>query len=274
MDAQRSAAKAQDSSVRLGFRGVPRAVRYALLILPPDGRWTAPGGRVLDALRRPRGHRRARGRVVRGGPHHGYALALIAVGDRGHGSRRRARRLAPGGGRAARCSRWPRWRWRSLVDLPDVHETGLIGRTYDAARAEPRCRPVPRARGRLRRAAGAALILMRATGRGVARASAEHAEHLSAASNAPAAGRASARRSKRRGAAPRAMSTFCAYAGQNVDRRDDRLAISTFCASPSRCRCDASCYRIPPVSRNAGPAPQCRKFVPPARPEAARRYQR
>ena len=24
------------------------------------------------------------------------------------------------------------------VDLPDVHETGLIGRTYDAARAEPR----------------------------------------------------------------------------------------------------------------------------------------
>jgi hypothetical protein len=25
-----------------------------------------------------------------------------------------------------------------LVDLPDVHETGLIGRTYDAAVAEPR----------------------------------------------------------------------------------------------------------------------------------------
>ena len=70
------------------------------------------------------------------GPHHGYALAVIAVaivvmslGAVLGGSRPAAVAvlvLALGALAIA-----------VVVDLPDVDETGLIGRTYDAAEAEP-----------------------------------------------------------------------------------------------------------------------------------------
>jgi hypothetical protein len=71
------------------------------------------------------------------GPHHGYAQAVIAVaiavmaaGAALGGSRPAAVAvIALGAGSLAITL---------LVDLPDVHETGLIGRSYEAAVAEPR----------------------------------------------------------------------------------------------------------------------------------------
>src|SRR5215207_7378488 len=46
------------------------------------------------------------------------------------------------------------------VDLPDVHETGLIGRTYDAAQAEPRAGLYLEIAGGCLALAGGALILL------------------------------------------------------------------------------------------------------------------
>jgi hypothetical protein len=46
-----------------------------------------------------------------------------------------------------------------LVDLPDVHETGLIGRAYEAARAEPRAGLYLELAGGCAALIGAALIL-------------------------------------------------------------------------------------------------------------------
>ena len=105
----------------------------------PAGRRGAARRRgVLRALRGPRGGRRARGRDLPRGP----APRLRAGRDRGRRGRRRparrARRLAGGGGGAARARRSRRSAVVLAVDLPDVHETGLVGQTYEAARAEPR----------------------------------------------------------------------------------------------------------------------------------------
>jgi hypothetical protein len=47
-----------------------------------------------------------------------------------------------------------------LVDLPDVHETGLIGRTYDAAVAEPRAGLYLEVAGGCSALLGGALILI------------------------------------------------------------------------------------------------------------------
>ena len=132
---------------------MPQALRYALLILPLTGAGllvaaefsTLYDVRVVTAV--------PEGGAYAAGPHHGYALALIAAaivvmaaGAVLGGSRPAAVALALLALAALAVA--------LLVDLPDVHETGLIGRTYDAARAEPRAGPVPRAGGRLRRAAG------------------------------------------------------------------------------------------------------------------------
>ena len=110
------------------------------------------------------------------GPHHGYALAVMAVGIAVmsfgavlRGSRPAAVAVLVLAAAALAIA--------LLVDLPDVHETGLFGRTYDAARAEPRAalyleiaggcaalvgaaliivaRPAPRSRSRSRRTAAA-----------------------------------------------------------------------------------------------------------------------
>ena len=47
-----------------------------------------------------------------------------------------------------------------LADLPDVHETGLIGETYDAARAEPRTGLYLEIAGGCAALVGAALIML------------------------------------------------------------------------------------------------------------------
>ena len=116
---------------------MPRALRYALLILPLTGAGllvaaefsTLYDVRVVTAV--------PEGGSYAAGPHHGYALALIAVaivimaaGAVLGGSRPAAVALALLALAALAVA--------LLVDLPDVHETGLVGRTYDAARAEPR----------------------------------------------------------------------------------------------------------------------------------------
>ena len=71
------------------------------------------------------------------GGHHGYALGVIAVaivlmtlGAVLGGSRPAAIAVLALAAAALAIA--------LAIDLPDVHETGLIGRTYDAAQAEPR----------------------------------------------------------------------------------------------------------------------------------------
>lgn len=134
---QRPAAVPHGSSVRLGFRGVQPALRVALLVLPLAGAGllvaaepsTLYDVRVVTAV--------PEGGSFSAGGHHGYAQAVIAagivvmaVGAVLGGSRPAAVAvLALAAGSLAISL---------LVDLPDVHETGLLGRTYDAAVAEPR----------------------------------------------------------------------------------------------------------------------------------------
>ena len=71
-----------------------------------------------------------------GGAHHGYALALIGLvslpmsyGAVLGGSRPAAAALAVLGGLAVAIV--------AIVDLPSLNDTGLIGRTYDLAEANP-----------------------------------------------------------------------------------------------------------------------------------------
>jgi hypothetical protein len=116
---------------------VPTASRLALLALPLAGAGLLVAAelstlyevRVVTAV--------PAGGSFSAGGHHGYAQAVIAVaiavmafGAVVGGSRPAAVAvvvLALGSLAIA-----------LLVDLPDVDETGLIGRTYDAAVAEPR----------------------------------------------------------------------------------------------------------------------------------------
>jgi hypothetical protein len=134
---QRPAAMPHGSSVPLGFRGVPPPLRLALLVLPLAGAGllvaaefsTLYDVRVVTAV--------PEGGSFSAGSHHGYAQAVIAAGIAVMtlgavlgGSRPAAVAvLALAAGALAIAL---------FVDLPDVHETGLIGRTYDAASAEPR----------------------------------------------------------------------------------------------------------------------------------------
>jgi hypothetical protein len=71
------------------------------------------------------------------GGHHGYALGVMAVGIVVM-----ALGAVLGGSRPAAFAvlalAVAALAIALAVDLPDVHETGLLGRTYDAARAEPR----------------------------------------------------------------------------------------------------------------------------------------
>ena len=153
---------------------MPRALRYALLILPLTGAGlllaaefsTLYDVRVVTAV--------PEGGSYAAGPHHGYALALIAVaivvmaaGAVLGGSRPAAVALALLALAALAVA--------LLVDLPDVHETGLIGRTYDAARAEPRSGLYLELAGGCVALLGAALILIaRPPRRGEASANTGH----------------------------------------------------------------------------------------------------
>jgi hypothetical protein len=93
------------------------------------------------------------------GGHHGYALGVMAVGivvmALGAvlgGSRPAAFAVLALAAAALAIA--------LAVDLPDVHETGLIGRTYDAARAEPRSGLYLEIAGGCAALVGAALILV------------------------------------------------------------------------------------------------------------------
>ena len=143
---------------------MPRALRYALLILPLTGAGllvaaefsTLYDVRVVTAV--------PEGGSYAAGPHHGYALAAGAVLG---GSRPAAVALALLALAALAVA--------LLVDLPDVHETGLIGRTYDAARAEPRAGLYLEIAGGCVALVGAALILVaRPPRRGEASANTGH----------------------------------------------------------------------------------------------------
>jgi hypothetical protein len=93
------------------------------------------------------------------GGHHGYAQAVIAAGIAVM-----ALVAAVGGSRAAATALLvlaiAALAIALLVDLPDVHETGLIGRTYESARAEPRTGLYLELAGGCAALVGGALILM------------------------------------------------------------------------------------------------------------------
>jgi hypothetical protein len=93
------------------------------------------------------------------GPHHGYALAAIAVGIVVM-----ALGAVLGGSRPAAVAvlvlALAALAIALAVDLPDVHETGLIGRTYDAAEAQPRAGLYLEMAGGCAALVGAALILV------------------------------------------------------------------------------------------------------------------
>jgi hypothetical protein len=93
------------------------------------------------------------------GGHHGYALGVIGVGIAvmAFGAVR-------GGSRPAAFAvlvlALAALAVALAIDLPDVHETGLIGRTYDAAEAEPRAGLYLEIAGGCAALVGAALILV------------------------------------------------------------------------------------------------------------------
>jgi hypothetical protein len=138
---------------------VPSPLRLALFALPLTGAAllvaaelsTLYDVRVVTAV--------PEGGSFSAGGHHGYAQAVIAVaivvmtiGAVLGGSRPAAVAvlvLALGSLAIA-----------LLVDLPDVHETGLIGRTYDAAVAEPRAGLYLELAGGCAALVGGALILL------------------------------------------------------------------------------------------------------------------
>jgi hypothetical protein len=93
------------------------------------------------------------------GPHHGFALGVI-----GAGIAVMAFGAVIGGSRPAAIAllvlALAALAIVLLVDLPDVHETGLIGETYDAAQAEPRSGLYLELAGGCAALVGAALILL------------------------------------------------------------------------------------------------------------------
>jgi hypothetical protein len=161
---QRPAAKPQDSSVRLGFSVVPSPLQLGLLALPLGGAGlllaaefsTLYDVRVVTAV--------PEGGSFSAGGHHGYALAVIAVGivvmSLG---------AVLGGSRPAAVGvlvlALGALAIAVVVDLPDVDETGLIGRTYDAAVAEPRAGLWLEVAGGCLALVGAAVVLVVRPGR-------------------------------------------------------------------------------------------------------------
>jgi hypothetical protein len=138
--------------------GLPAPARLALLALPLAGAGllvaaefaTLYDVRVVTAV--PEG-----GSFSTGG-HHGYAqapialaIAVMAFGAVAGGSRPAAIAVLVLALLSLAIT--------LLVDLPDVHETGLIGRTYDAAVAEPRAGLYLELAGGCAALVGGALIL-------------------------------------------------------------------------------------------------------------------
>jgi hypothetical protein len=138
---------------------VPSALRAALLALPLAGAGllvaaelsTLYDVRVVTAV--------PEGGSFSAGGHHGYAQAVIAAGivvmtiGAVLGGSRPAAVAIPALAVGALAI-------ALLVDLPDVHETGLVGRTYDAAVAEPRAGFYLEIAGGCAALVGGALILI------------------------------------------------------------------------------------------------------------------
>jgi hypothetical protein len=138
---------------------VNRALRIALLALPLTGAGlllvaefsTLYEITVVTAV--------PEGGSFAAGPHHGYALGVMAVaivamtiGAVLGGSRPAAVAVLVLAAAALAIA--------LVVDLPDVNETGLIGRTYDAAEAEPRAGLYLEIAGGCAALVGGALILV------------------------------------------------------------------------------------------------------------------
>jgi hypothetical protein len=138
---------------------VPGPFRAALLVLPLVGAGlllaaefaTLYDVRVVTTI--------PQGGTFAAGPHHGYALGLVAVvmvamtvGAVLGGSRPAAVALLVLATVALAIA--------LAVDLPDVHETGLIGKTYAGARAEPRAGLYLEIAGGCAALVGAALVLV------------------------------------------------------------------------------------------------------------------
>ena len=138
---------------------MPSPLRAALLVLPLAGAAllvaaelsTLYDVRVVTAV--------PEGGSFSAGGHHGYAQGLIAVGIAVMSVG-----AVLGGSRPAAVAvlvlAAASLAVALVVDLPDVHETGLIGRTYDAARAEPRAGLYLEIAGGCAALLGAALILV------------------------------------------------------------------------------------------------------------------
>jgi hypothetical protein len=138
---------------------VPAPLRIALLVLPLAGAGlliaaefsTLYDVRVVTAI--------PEGGTFSAGGNHGYALgvmglaiAVMAFGAVLGGSRPAAVAVLVLASAALAIA--------LVVDLPDVHETGLIGKTYDAARAEPRAGLYLELAGGCAALVGGALILL------------------------------------------------------------------------------------------------------------------
>jgi hypothetical protein len=138
---------------------VPTPLRIALLVLPLAGAGLLIAAEfstlyeVVVVTAVPEG-----GSFSAGG-HHGYALGVMAVGivvmTLG---------AVLGGSRPAAVAvlvlAAASLAIALAVDLPDVNETGLIGRTYDAAEAEPRAGLYLEIAGGCAALVGGALILL------------------------------------------------------------------------------------------------------------------
>jgi hypothetical protein len=145
-------------SASLRFPVVSLPLRIALLVLPLAGAGlliaaefaTLYEVRVVTAV--------PAGGTFSAGAHHGYALGVIGAGivvmTLGAvlgGSRPAAVAVLVQAAAALAIA--------LAIDLPDVHETGLIGRTYEAAQAEPRAGLYLEIAGGCAALVGAALIL-------------------------------------------------------------------------------------------------------------------
>jgi len=94
-----------------------------------------------------------------GGRHHGYAIAIIAAGIVAMAAAAVLRGSRPAA-LAVLVLALAALAIALLIDLPDVHETGLLGRAYEAARAEPRAGFYLELAGGCVALLGAALILV------------------------------------------------------------------------------------------------------------------
>jgi hypothetical protein len=153
------AAEAHGSSAALPFRGVNPALRTGLLALPLAGAALLLAAEFTTLYEITVVTAVPEGGSFAAGPHHGYALGVIAAGIA-------VMTLGAvlGGSRPAAVALFvlalAALAIALAVDLPDVDETGLIGRTYDAARAEPRAGLYLEIAGGCAALAGAALILV------------------------------------------------------------------------------------------------------------------